>query len=183
MTVFRTGQFRPTRFALKPEAEATIERMQTSAGLLMYRRRALSFEVLLVHPGGPFFARKDDGSWSVPKGLVDEGEDELAAARREFDEETGFAIASTQFTALGDVRLKSGKRVVAWAFEGDADPAALDSNEFELEWPPRSGRRRSFPEVDRAGWFEPEAASIKINVRQVPFLERLAQAVSHATDR
>lgn len=154
--------------------------MQTSAGLLLYRVGSKGVEVLLVHPGGPFFAKKDDGAWSVPKGLIDEGEDELAAARREFGEETGLAVAGDAFVPLGEVRLRSGKRVVAWAVEGDCDPADLASNTFELEWPPRSGRTRAFPEVDRAGWFDLRTASVKLNARQVPFLERLARALDGA---
>ena len=152
-------------------------RMQTSAGLLMYRGAGDRLEVLLVHPGGPFFANKDDGSWSVPKGLVDDGEDELAAAQREFREETGFALEAERFLELGDVRLKSGKRVVAWACAGDCDPDELASNSFELEWPPRSGRTRSFPEVDRAAWFDLSTANAKINECQAPFLQRLVQAL------
>ena len=149
---------------------------QLSAGLLMYRRSADSLEVLLVHPGGPFFAKKDEGAWSIPKGLAEDAEDLAAAAVREFVEETSFDGRAE--LELGEVRLKSGKRVVAWAFEGDADPDALASNTFELEWPPRSGRTRSFPEVDRAGWFGLDEARRKVNPAQVPLLERLVQRLS-----
>ena len=124
--------------------------MVVSAGLLMYRHRDGALEVLLVHPGGPFFAKKDAGAWSVPKGIVENGEADLDAARREFEEETSFAVTTERFLELGEVRQKGGKRVRAWAFEGDCDPSEFESNTFELEWPPRSGRVRAFPEVDRA---------------------------------
>ncbi|WP_218511548.1 NUDIX domain-containing protein [Variovorax sp. dw_308] len=148
-----------------------------SAGLLMYRRRAGVLEVLLVHPGGPLWARRNLGAWSIPKGeMNDPSEDPLDAARREFAEETGFA-PGTQWTALGEVRQRNGKLVMAWAFEGDADPAALVSNTFEMEWPPRSGRRQAFAEVDRAGWFTLEAARLHLNDAQVVFLERLQALV------
>jgi len=143
----------------------------------MYRGALAALEVLLVHPGGPFFAKMDDGAWSVPKGLIDDDEDELAAARREFVEETGFPVATERFLPLGEVRLKSDKRVLAWAFEGDCDPDELESNTFELEWPPRSGRTRTYPEVDRAAWFDLASARVKINARQTPLLERLARAL------
>ncbi len=139
----------------------------------MYRFAGEELEVLLVHPGGPFFARKDEGYWSIPKGLVEDGESELETARREFVEETSFAPGATTFLPLGTVRQKSGKVVHAWAFEGDCDPRALASNTFELEWPPRSGRVRAFPEVDRAEWLGLEAARVKMNAAQTAFLERL----------
>jgi predicted NUDIX family NTP pyrophosphohydrolase len=143
-----------------------------SAGLLMFRRAAGGLELLLAHPGGPFWARRDDGAWTLPKGELDEGEDALAAALREFEEETGCAPAGP-FLDLGEVRQKSGKRVQAWAFEGDLDPADLRCNLFEMEWPPRSGRLRQFPEVDRVGWFDPQAALRKLLPAQHPFVERL----------
>lgn len=150
----------------------------SSAGILLYRIASGDrLEVLLVHPGGPFFARRDDGAWSVPKGLVEEGEGDLDAARREFVEETGFALPDGPCLELGEVRLPSGKRVRAWAVEGDCDPERLASGTFELEWPPRSGARRSFPEVDRAGWFAPEAARVKLAPAQHALLERLAAAL------
>ena len=150
----------------------------TSAGLLMYRRRGGALEVLLVHPGGPFFAKKDAGAWSMPKGLVATGEDPLDAARREFAEETSLAIDTGDFIALGDVRTKGRKRVLAWAFEGDGDASAVHSNTFELEWPPRSGRIQSFPEVDRATWFDVAEARVKIHAAQAPFLDRLLARVA-----
>ncbi|TFZ00527.1 NUDIX domain-containing protein [Ramlibacter henchirensis] len=145
-----------------------------SAGLLMFRRAAGALELLLAHPGGPFWARKDDGAWTLPKGELQDGEDALAAACREFEEETGCAPTGP-FLDLGEVRLKSGKRVQAWAFEGDFDPAHLRCNLFEVEWPPRSGRLRQFPEIDRAGWFDPQAARRKLLAAQQPFVDRLEQ--------
>lgn len=143
-----------------------------SAGLLMFRRAGGALQLLLAHPGGPFWARKDEGAWTLPKGELAEGEDALAAARREFEEETGCAPAGP-FLDLGEVRQKSGKRVQAWAFEGDLDPAALRCNLFELEWPPRSGQLRQFPEIDRVAWFDPDTARRKILSAQRPFVERL----------
>lgn len=140
----------------------------------MYRTQAGGVEVFLVHPGGPFWAKKDAGAWSIPKGEYAEEEDSLAAARREFAEETGI-VHEGAFVELGAVRQAGGKVVTAWAFEGDCDPAALRSNTFTLEWPPGSGRHREFPEVDRAGWFTLEAAEEKILKGQLPFLRRLAE--------
>jgi predicted NUDIX family NTP pyrophosphohydrolase len=145
-----------------------------SAGLLMFRRAAGGAEVLLAHPGGPFWARRDEAAWTLPKGEITAGEDPLDAARREFLEETGFASAPP-FIPLGELRQKSGKRISAWAFEGDADPARLVSNLFELEWPPRSGRMQSFPEVDRVGWFGLEEARAKLIPGQAPFIDALEQ--------
>jgi predicted NUDIX family NTP pyrophosphohydrolase len=132
-------------------------------------------EVLLVHPGGPFWARKDAGAWSIPKGEHGDDEDPREAARREFEEETGTALAPGELADLGTVTLKSGKLVAAFAVEGDLDPEGIRSNTFELEWPPRSGRTQTFPEVDRAGWFDLEAAREKLNPAQTPFLDRLIQ--------
>ncbi len=144
-----------------------------SAGILLYRRRDSGIEVLLVHPGGPFWAKKDDGAWSIPKGEVDGDEALLDAARREFREETGFAVDGS-FRALPPVRQPGGKTVHAWAVEGDCDPSAVRSNRFTLEWPPRSGRMQDFPEVDRAGWFDLAAARRKLTRGQLPLLEALA---------
>jgi predicted NUDIX family NTP pyrophosphohydrolase len=149
---------------------------KTSAGLLIYRVREHGPEVLLVHPGGPFFKNKDDGSWTIPKGLVDTGEDALSAARRETSEETGFAPAGP-FLALGAVTQRAGKVVMAFACEGDFDVSALVSNDFEIEWPPRSGKRASFPEIDRAEYFDLDRARIKMNPAQVALLERLLNAL------
>jgi predicted NUDIX family NTP pyrophosphohydrolase len=143
-----------------------------SAGILLFRRAGAGIQVFLVHPGGPFWARKDAGAWSVPKGLVDAGEDELACARREFAEETGFELPSAGSERdLGSHALPSGKRLHVFALEGDCDPTRLVSNLFEMEWPPRSGRRREFPEVDRGGWFHQAAALVKISAGQRPILE------------
>jgi len=150
--------------------------VKRSAGLLLFRRAPSGLEVFLVHPGGPFFAKKDLGAWTVPKGEVDEGEDPLACARREFTEETGF-IASGNFIELGEIQQKSGKRVVAWASEGDCDPEKLVSNTCEIDWPPRSGKRLSIPEVDRGAWFSLERAQTKLIEAQHPLLERLAAAL------
>ena len=145
-----------------------------SAGILMYRRDPGGWSVLLVHPGGPFWAKQDLGAWSIPKGEYAAGEDPLAVAVREFEEETGARLKG-EFRPLGEVRQAGGKRVLAWAVEGDLDPAGLTSNSFELEWPPKSGRKRIFPEIDRAEWFSPEAARAKILPSQREFIDRLAR--------
>jgi predicted NUDIX family NTP pyrophosphohydrolase len=144
-----------------------------SAGILLYRLRRGTPEVLLVHPGGPFWARKDAGAWSIPKGEHSDDEDPRACALREFEEETGTALPSVDLVDLGEVKLKSGKLVAAWAAEGDLKAEAIRSNTFELEWPPRSGLVRDFPEVDRAQWFGLDVARDKLNLAQVTFLERL----------
>lgn len=147
--------------------------------MLLYRRRAhaepsTAVEVLLVHPGGPFWARRDTGWWSIPKGEIEAGEHELAAAEREVAEELGVALAPGPRLSLGEVVQAGGKHVVAWAAEADVDVAAVVSGTFEMEWPPRSGRRQLFPEVDRAEWFDLRAARTKLLAGQLPFLERLA---------
>jgi predicted NUDIX family NTP pyrophosphohydrolase len=148
---------------------------QRSAGFLLYRRRQRGVEVLLVHPGGPFWARKDEAAWSIPKGEHGPDEDAQAAARREFAEETGADAPTGEPVALGAFRQPSGKIIEAWAIEGDFDPAALKSNTFTLEWPRRSGRMLEVPEVDRAGWFTPEEAARKLIKGQRPILEALLQ--------
>jgi len=148
-----------------------------SASLLLYRRRENKLEVLLVHPGGPFWKNKDDGAWSIPKGEVDEGEDLLATAKREFKEETGFDVAG-DFVALAPIKQKAGKIVHAWAIEGEIDTSAVKSNTFRCEWPPRSGKYEQFPEVDRAEFFELEIARLKINPGQIPLLDELASVVA-----
>ena len=141
-----------------------------SAGILLHR----DGEVLLVHPGGPFWAKKDAGAWSIPKGEYEEGDDPRAAALREFEEELGSALpAGTELVELGTVKQKSGKRITAFAAEGDLDAETISSNTFEMEWPPRSGRMQAFPEVDRAGWFSIEEAREKLNPAQAEFLVRL----------
>jgi predicted NUDIX family NTP pyrophosphohydrolase len=151
--------------------------MKKSAGLLMYRRTAAgTLEVLLAHPGGPYWQAKDEGAWTVPKGDYETTEEALAAARREFAEETGFEPVPP-FLPLGEIVQKSGKRITAWAFAGDCDPARLVSNEFEIEWPPRSGRRQSYPEIDRVAWFGSDEARRKMNAAQGALLDRLAAAV------
>lgn len=142
----------------------------------MFRQRT-ELEVFLVHPGGPFFRNKDEGAWTVPKGEVEAGEEPLTTARRELEEETGIVPPEGDFTPLGEVRQKGGKRVMAWAFEGDCDPTAIESGSFEIEWPPRSGRRQRFPEVDRAEFFPAPQARVKLNPAQVAFIDRLEQAL------
>lgn len=143
----------------------------------MYRLNGASIEVLLVHPGGPFWAKKDEASWSIPKGEYGSDEDPLSAARREFNEETGFA-ADGDFLPLGDIKLKSGKIVSAWAVEGSIDASAIKSNLFSMEWPPKSGRQMEFPEVDRAAWFAPAEAQKKLNPSQAPLIQRLVDRVT-----
>lgn len=148
--------------------------MKRSAGLLLHRTGADGvMEVLLVHPGGPFWAGKDDGAWSIPKGEHDDGEDPLVAARREFAEELGHLPPDGEAVALGEIRQKARKRVMAWAIEGDLDPATVVSNTFTVEWPPRSGQLQEFPEIDRAEWFTLEEASRRILEGQRPLLEAL----------
>jgi predicted NUDIX family NTP pyrophosphohydrolase len=150
---------------------------KTSAGLLLYRRAPAGLEVLLVHPGGPFWQGKDLGAWSIPKGEIGPDEDPLAAARREFREETGFEPSGPAVT-LGQLRQPGGKLVHAWALEGDADPSELSSNSFSMEWPRGSGRLQAFPEVDRAEWFGLAEARCRILPGQVPFLDRLEAAAA-----
>ena len=146
---------------------------RTSAGILLFRRRGTRLEVLLGHNGGPYFARKDDGHWTVLKGEVEPGEDLASVARREFAEETGHPLPDGPMIELGRIRQRSGKVVLAWAVEGDLDPDTVVSNTFELEWPPRSGRIQEFPEIDRVGWFGLSSARAKIKAAQEPFLDRL----------
>jgi predicted NUDIX family NTP pyrophosphohydrolase len=152
-------------------------RANISAGLLLYRHTKDGLEVLLAHPGGPFWAKRDAGAWSIPKGLVDAGEEPLAAARREFKEETGLRPKGP-FRPLGSVRQKAGKLIHAWACEGDADAASLKSNLMRAEWPYGSGRWISFPEVDRFGWFDPQTAREKLNPAQAEFINRLEAELS-----
>jgi len=160
-----------------------------SAGLAMYRIRSGALEILLVHLGGPFWAKKDAGAWFIPKGEIASCEDELSAAQREFTEETGFKLASPTggpagpFIPLGTVKHKSGKTVTAWAFQGDCDPSALKSNTFKMEWPPRSGKQQEFPEVDRAAFFTLEAAREKMHPAEFEFFARLAAHLSQKSSR
>ena len=147
-----------------------------SAGILLYRKRSTGAEVLLVHPGGPFWARRDDGAWSIPKGEHGDDEDPEAAARREFEEELGSPLpADARLRPLGEVRQKNGKVVAGWAAEGDLDASAARSNTFEMEWPPRSGRRQAFPEIDRAEWFPLVRASEKLVPAEAAFVDRLEE--------
>ena len=143
-----------------------------SAGILLYRIRNKPLEIFLVHPGGPFWAKKDDGAWSIPKGEFDDNEDALSAAKREFEEETGIKI-SGEFIELDPIKQKSGKIVFAWAVEGDIDPSKIKSNEFEIEWPPKSGKMKSFPEIDKASWFDLKNAVVKINSGQLSLIKEL----------
>ena len=154
-------------------------RQAVSAGLLLYRRTAAGIELLLAHPGGPFWARRDEGAWTIPKGVPSPGEDLLAAARREFAEETG-ATAPGPFLPLGSIRQKAGKTVHAWAAEGDLDPDTLVSNTMKTEWPPRSGRWITFPEVDRCEWFDPATARRKLLPAQAELVDRLIATLDAA---
>ena len=150
-----------------------------SAGIVLHRRRGERLEVLLVHPGGPAWAGRDVGAWSIPKGEYLDGEDPLAAARREFEEEMGTTPPAGEATDLGEIRQKSGKRVRGWAIAGDLDAAQIHSNTCLVEWPPRSGKRIEIPEVDRAEWFVLHDAREKINPGQVPLLDRLEQLLGN----
>jgi predicted NUDIX family NTP pyrophosphohydrolase len=153
-----------------------------SAGILLYRRKVGGIEVLLVHPGGPFWAKKDAGAWSIPKGEYGDAEEPLACALREFHEETGTRIGPERLIDLGSVKQRGGKIVTAWAAEGDLDAAEVRSNTFSIEWPPRSGRRQDFPEVDRAEWFKPGEAREKLLPAQTPLLDRLLAAIGPPPD-
>jgi predicted NUDIX family NTP pyrophosphohydrolase len=158
-----------------------VAKKTSSAGLLMYRRKNGLLEVLLVHLGGPFW-KKDVGSWFVPKGEINPGEETLAAARREFQEETGI-VPQGEFLQLGEVKHKSGKQVFAWAFEGDCDPGMCKSNTFEMEWPPKSGKTAKFPEIDRAEFFSVEQASRKMHPAEFEFLGRLQRTLRGPEER
>jgi predicted NUDIX family NTP pyrophosphohydrolase len=154
-------------------------RPNLSSGLLLYRRRSRGLELFLAHPGGPFWRDRDAGAWTIPKGVVDEGEELLAAACREFEEETGIPPQGP-FRPLGSVRQKAGKVVHAWAWEGDADAERITSNSARTEWPPGSGRWITYPEIDRCAWFDPEAARAKINPAQAELIGRLEAALAEA---
>ena len=147
-----------------------------SAGLLLYRLVERQLQIFLVHPGGPFFRNKDEGSWSIPKGEFLESEEALKAARREFEEETGQHIDG-KFIELDPITQKGGKTVFAWAVEEDIDSEAIVSNTFEIEWPPRSGKKQSFPEIDKAAWFDVETAKAKINSAQAELIDSLKKAL------
>lgn len=157
-------------------------RSSLSAGIIAYRHAPGGLEVLLVHPGGPFWRNRDAGAWSIPKGGVDPGEDHLTAGVREFQEETGTVLAG-DFLPLGEIRQAGGKRVVAFAIEADIDPDAITSNTFSMEWPPKSGKLAQFPEVDRAAWFDFATARAKINPAQAMFLDRLEALIDASSLR
>lgn len=158
---------------MDPQARTRLsKRSSVSAGLLLFRRRNGLLEVFLAHPGGPFWVRRDEGAWTIPKGGVETGENPLDAARREFEEETGIS-PSGDFIPLGSIRQRAGKIVHAWAWEGDADAARITSNTAETEWPRGSGRRITYPEVDRCAWFSPEEARKRMNAAQAEFIDRL----------
>lgn len=150
--------------------------MKQSAGILLYKYEEKELKIFLVHPGGPFWARKDEGAWTIPKGEFTDEEEPLTAAKREFKEETGSEVKG-KFIALKTVRFKNGKYVHAWAVEGDIDASAIESNTFEIEWPPRSGKVQTFPEVDRADWFDTEEAMKKIHPVQSAFIEELLNTI------
>jgi predicted NUDIX family NTP pyrophosphohydrolase len=155
--------------------------VKRSAGLLLYRRSdGGSLELLIAHPGGPFWKRRDEGAWTIPKGLIEDGEADLDVARREFREETGHQPPLDGTVSLGEVQLASGKTVLGWAAEGDLDPEAATSNEIEVEWPPRTGRRVSVPEVDRVAWVRPAEARRLLNPAQAAFVDRLLAALGGA---
>ena len=154
--------------------------MRVSAGILLYRRSERGLEVLLAHPGGPLFERRDEGHWTVPKGEPNDGEPLLETAGREFTEETGMAVGDGPWLELGSIVQKGGKVVHAWAFEGDLDPGLARSETFEMEWPPRSGNLQAFPEIDRVAWFDPIEARRRLKPAQVPLLDRLEAILSDA---
>jgi predicted NUDIX family NTP pyrophosphohydrolase len=155
------------------------KRRNVSAGLMLFRLREGGLEVFLAHPGGPFWAKRDVGAWTIPKGVIDEGEEPLVAAQREFREETGI-VPSGPFLPLGTIRQKAGKTVHGWAWEGDADHTAVFSNTMRCEWPHGSGRYVTVPEIDRCEWFDPQTARRKINVAQVEFIDRLEALLAEA---
>ena len=148
-----------------------------SAGILLYRKQDNQLQIFLVHPGGPFFKNKDEGAWSIPKGEFSDDEDALSAAKREFEEETGSTV-NGKLTSLKPVILKSGKKVLAWAVEGNIDHEKIYSNTFEIEWPPKSGKKQSFPEIDRGGWFNSGEAKLKVNPAQVGLIDELEKIVN-----
>ncbi|HWP63233.1 MAG TPA: NUDIX domain-containing protein [Candidatus Binatia bacterium] len=156
--------------------------MAMSAGILLYRRRPNGLEVLVAHPGGPLWAGREDGAWSIPKGIVESGERPFEVARREFIEETGHEPPADPdaYLPLGEVRTPTGKRIVAWAAEGDLDPAQATSNTFEMPWPPGSGRRQAFPEIDRVAWVSPAEARRLLHAAQTAFVDRLEAALAES---
>ncbi len=145
-----------------------------TAGILVYRQKNDQLQVFLVHNGGPYFAKRDKGFWTIPKGKIEDGEDALTTAKREFEEETGLPMPEGELLDLGKIKQVNNKEVQAWAIQGDLDPAKISSNTFEIEWPPKSGQKQSFPEIDRGEWFDLSQAAIKINAGQGELLTRLA---------
>jgi predicted NUDIX family NTP pyrophosphohydrolase len=174
---WRQARVARSRWILLRTASRTLKPSKASAGLLLYRRAAGELELFLAHPGGPFWKGRDNGAWTIPKGVPEAGEDLLDAARREFEEETG-VHPTGPFIPLGAVRQKAGKLVHAWAWEGDADPDRITSNMMKTEWPRGSGRWLSFPEIDRCGWFTPVVAREKLNPAQAELVDRLESALS-----
>ena len=170
------------RCAIEEVSVAIEKSRRTSVGVLLWRRRNGPLEVLLAHPGGPLWGRRDLGHWTIPKGEMEPGEELVDVARREFAEETGHAVPDKPLLELGQVTLKSGKLVLAWAVEGDLDPSNAVSDTFDMEWPPRSGVVQAFPEIDRVEWFDLDVARRKLNAAQVPFLDRLQAAVGTIRD-
>lgn len=166
---------RTTVVAHRPRVRARFyhQVVRVSAGVLLFRRGLTGLEVLLAHPGGPLFARRDEGHWTIPKGEPDPGEPLIEAARREFREETGLPPPDGEWLELGSIVQKGGKVVHAWAVEGDLRPEDVVSETFELEWPPKSGRRQAFPEIDRVEWFEPAEARHRVKDAQIPLIDRL----------
>ena len=160
-----------------PDLLKSLRRSVSSAGILMYRRAGANLEVLLVHPGGPYWRKKDEGAWSIPKGEMDEGEDAEVTARREFMEETGVSLSGS-LEPLGEIRQRGGKRVIAFAVERELDIQTIRSNTFEIEWPPKGGRMQSFPEIDRAEWFDLPAGHAKILDSQRQLVDQLAELVN-----
>ncbi len=146
-----------------------------SAGVLLYKQTTQGMQVFIGHPGGPYWAKKDNGAWSIPKGEFEEGEDAFEAAKREFKEEVGGDVPAGEPIELGDFKVTSGKIVTAWALEADFDPEKVSSNLFEIEWPPKSGQKQEFPEIDKAGWFTLSKATIKLVKGQVQIIEKLAE--------
>ncbi|MER3418392.1 MAG: NUDIX hydrolase [Chloroflexota bacterium] len=158
--------------------------MAVSAGILLYRRRPTGLELLIAHPGGPLWAGREDGAWSIPKGVVEQGERPFDVARREFAEETGHEAPASPnaYLPLGEVRTATGKRIVAWAAEGDLDPSKATSNTFEMPWPPGSGRRQAFPEIDRVAWVTPTEARRLLHTAQTAFVDRLEAALAEGEE-
>ncbi|HET9754949.1 MAG TPA: NUDIX domain-containing protein [Candidatus Limnocylindrales bacterium] len=162
------------RSTTRPRADVGVGRSRRSAGVLLYRRSAdEGVEVLLAHPGGPIWATRDEGVWTIPKGEIEDGEDPWDVARREFEEETGYPVPDGSPIDLGEITQKGGKVVVAWALEGDLDPASAHSNTFPFQWPPKSGRYITIPEIDRVEWFAPDRGRSKVKDTQIPFIDRL----------